>query len=229
MLIAIPSMHMKNAFIQKNSIQINHRRYTINDSDCFLTYLNVYDAPHEMSDSAIIKRLEPYCEVVSYRRGRYLSNKSIFNGNRHYRVSVRSAIPSYLRFRKFLVRLSHDGQQRRRVEDVTAAIIFANTCENTICFNGEELGHVCESCPYQELCFICKEPSHRARFFPYSWYRQSSPPSSPAQDSAPRPVQQEQEQQEQVQDHAEGHEQEPWQESLSADVPPPLRCPPLSG
>ena len=112
MLITFSSVHMKNAFVQKNSIQINHHRYAIIDSDRFLTYLNVYDAPHEMSDGAIIKRLEPYCEVVSYRHGRYLSNRSIFNGNRHYRVRVHSAIPSYLRFDKFLVCLSHDGQQQ---------------------------------------------------------------------------------------------------------------------
>lgn len=82
-LITFSGMHMKNAFVEKNSIQIHHRRYAINDSVRFLTYLNVYDAPHEMSDAAIIKRLEPYCKVVSYRRGRYLSNRSIFNGNRH--------------------------------------------------------------------------------------------------------------------------------------------------
>ena len=112
MLITFSSVHMKNAFVQKNSIHINHHRYAIIDSDRFLTYLNVYDAPHEMSDGAIIKRLEPYCEVVSYRHGRYLSNRSIFNGNRHYRVRVRSAIPSYLRFGKFLVCLSHDSQQQ---------------------------------------------------------------------------------------------------------------------
>ena len=158
MLITFSSVHMKNAFVEKNSIQINHHRYAINDSDRFLTYLNVYDRPYEMSDAAIIKRLEPYCEVVSYRRGRYLSNRSIFNGNRHYRVRVHSVIPSYLRFGKFLVRLSHDGQQHT-LRKCNHRDHFANTCENTICFNCEELGHVCESCPHEELCCICKEPS----------------------------------------------------------------------
>ena len=215
MLITFSSVHVKNAFVEKNSIQINHRRYAINDSDRFLTYLNIYDAPHEMSDGAIIKRLEPYCEVVSYRRGRYLSNRSIFNGNRHYRVRVRSAIPSYLRFGKFLVRLSHDGQQHT-CRKCNRRDHFANSCENTICFNCEELGHVCETCPHEELCCICKEPSHRARFCPYSWYRQSSPPSSPAQ---------EQEQQEQIRDQEQARE-EPRQESSSAEVPPPVLSPP---
>ena len=71
MLITFSSVHVKNVFLEKNSIQIRHGGYAINDSDRFLTFLNIYDAPHELSDNAIIKRLEPYCEVVSYRRGRY--------------------------------------------------------------------------------------------------------------------------------------------------------------
>ena len=185
MLITFSSAHMKKAFVEKNSIQISHRRYAINDSDRFLTYLNIYDAPHELSDNAIIKRLEPFCEVVSYRRGRYPRNKLVFNGNRHFRVRINAAIPSYLRFGKFLIRLSHDGQQHtcRRCNQRGH---FANDCDNTICFNCDELGHVAESCPNQELCCICKEPSHRARFCPYSWFRQSSPARSPAPHSPSR-------------------------------------------
>lgn len=179
MLITFSSSQVKNSFVKNNSIQIQRRRYAINDSDRFLTYLNIYDAPHEMSDNALIKRLEPYCEVVSYRRGRLQTNKSVFNGNRHFRVRVRAAIPSYLRFGKFLVRLSHSGQEHtcRRCNRLGH---FANECPNTICFNCEELGHVAEECPHEELCCICKESSHRARFCRFSWYRDVSPSSSPA-------------------------------------------------
>ena len=57
MLITFSSGHMKKAFVEKNSIQNSQRRYAINDSDHFLTYLNIYDAPHELSDNAIIKHL----------------------------------------------------------------------------------------------------------------------------------------------------------------------------
>ena len=37
-----------------------------------------------------------------------------------------------------------------------------------------------ETCPNAELCCICKEPSHRAWFCHFSWYRDVSPASSPA-------------------------------------------------
>ena len=176
MLITFSTVHVKNAFLEKNSIQIRHRRYAINDSDRFLTFLNIYDAPHELSDNAIIKRLEPYCEVVNYRRGRYLSNKMVFNGNRHFRVRIYKAIPSYLRFGKFLIRLSHDGQTHT-CRRCNRRGHFAKDCPNTVCFNCDELGHKVDECTHEELCCICKEPSHRARHCPYSWYRSSPVPS----------------------------------------------------
>ena len=76
-------------------MQIGGRHYAINDDDRRLTYLNVYDAPYERSDNAIIHRLEPFCEVLHVRRGKY-STHGIFNGNWHYRVRIHEAIPSYL-------------------------------------------------------------------------------------------------------------------------------------
>ena len=86
MLITFANARRKNSFLEKNVMQIRHCRFAINDEDRQLTYLNIYDAPHELSENALIRRLEPYCEVVDYRRGRYPTNKSVFNGNRHYRV-----------------------------------------------------------------------------------------------------------------------------------------------
>ena len=174
MLITFANARMKNSFLEKNVMQIRHHRFAINDEDRQLTYLNVYDAPHELSDNALIRRLEPYCEVVHYRRGRYPTNRSVFNGNRHYRVRRFAAIPSYLPFGKFLVRLSHDGQEHTCWK-CNRLGHFAKDCPNTFCFNCEELGHKAESCPRVELCCICKHHSDRARYCAYSWYRQPSP------------------------------------------------------
>lgn len=227
MLITFANARMKNAFLEKNVMQIRHRRFAINDEDRQLTYLNIYDAPHELSDNALIRRLEPYWEVIHYRRGRYPANKSVFNGNRHYRVRRHAAIPSYLRFGKFLVRLSHDGQEHtcRKCNRVGH---FANDCPNTFCFNCEELGHKAESCTSQELCCICKHHSHRARYCPYSWYRQPSPPGSPTQSAPPR----NEDQPEPTHDESQ---REPEQTSLvvqlpaTSDVPPAADVPPPTG
>ena len=100
-------------------------------------------------------------------------------------VTIEYAIPSYLRFGKFLVRLSHDGQEHT-CRKCNCLGHFANDCPNTFCFNCEELGHKAESCPSLELCCICKHHSHRARYCPYSWYRQPSPLGSPTQSAHPK-------------------------------------------
>ena len=185
MLITFASAQLKNAFLENNVMQIRHRRFAINDEDRQLTYLNIYDAPHELSDSALVRRLEQYCEVIHIRRGRYPTNRSIFNGNRHYRVRRHGPIPSYLRFGKFLVRLSHDGQDHT-CRKCNRLGHFAKDCPNTFCFNCEELGHKADVCPSAELCCICKHHSHRARFCPYSWHRRPSPPRNSYPVSSPR-------------------------------------------
>ena len=77
MLISFANACVKDAFAEKNVTQIHQRRFVINDHDRYLTYLNIYDLLHELSDNALIRRLELYCEVLHYRHGRYLNNKSV--------------------------------------------------------------------------------------------------------------------------------------------------------
>jgi len=146
-----------------------------------LTYLNIYDAPHELSDDALKLRLDKYCTVFSTRRGKF-SNSHVYNGIRHYRVRVKNPIPSYLRFGKFLVRLSHDGQQHT-CRRCNRAGHFANECQNTVCFNCEELGHVSRDCEEGIRCCICKSTEHFARRCPYSWYQAPPPPQVPGPSS----------------------------------------------
>ena len=186
MLISFATQDVKRMFVRRNVMQIGGRSYAINDRDQPLTYLNIYDAPYELPDTAIVHRLEAYCEVVFTRRGKF--SNDVFNGNRHYRVRIHAPIPSYLRFGKFLVRLSHDGQDHtcRRCNRVGH---FANDCPNVFCFNCEELGHMAPDCPHKDRCCICKSEDHRARYCRFSWHRKTPPPS-PGHNSPPRPDQQ---------------------------------------
>ena len=56
----------KEKFLRLNSLQINLENYALQDIDKPLTFLTIYDAPFELSDLAIIKRLTPFCEVLHY-------------------------------------------------------------------------------------------------------------------------------------------------------------------
>ena len=183
MLITFANPDLKEEFIAKNVIRVNNRPFVVNDDDRYLVYLNIYDAPYELSDTAIIRRLQPYCEVISARRGKYANQPDVFNGMRHYRVRIIEPIPSYLRFGKFLIRLSHDGQHHT-CRKCNRRGHFANECNNKVCFNCDQLGHESRHCPEDIRCSICKSTSHLARFCNLSWYKQPTPcpPEAQAQD-----------------------------------------------
>lgn len=177
MLITFIDEETKNKFVSCVSIRFRDSTSAINDEDMPLTYLNIYDAPEELSDDALKLRLDKYCTVFSARRGKF-SNSHVYKGIRHYRVHVKNPIPSYLRFGKFLVRLSHDGQQHT-CRRCNRAGHFANECQNTVCFNCEELGHVSRDCEEEIRCCIWKSTEHFARRCPYSWYQAPPPPQVP--------------------------------------------------
>ena len=75
-----------------------------------MTFLTVYDAPFELVDWVIIRRLAPFCEVVHFRRGRFDFMPNVYNGLRHYRVRILKPVPSFLRFGKYQVFLTYDDQ-----------------------------------------------------------------------------------------------------------------------
>ena len=187
MIITFKDQATKNPFVSYVAIRFQNSTSVINDEDMPSTFLNDYDASHELSDEALTLRLEKYCEVVSSRRCK-LSRSHVYNGIRHYRVRIKEPLPSYLRFGKFLVRLSHDGQQHT-CRRCNRAGHFANECQNIVCFNCDELGHQSRECGEAVRCCICKSTEHLARRCPYTWYnrhilsapfsnRRSSGPSS---------------------------------------------------
>ncbi len=82
------------------------------------------------------------------------------------------AIPSYLRFGKFLVRLTHVGQQNtcRRCNGVGH---FAKECAYKVCFNSEKIGHESRDSEEEIRCSICKDTSHMAQACRFSWVKET--------------------------------------------------------
>lgn len=142
MIITFATSALQDALVRNNAFRIQNQSFVINDEDRPITFLNIYDAPYELPYPVLEARLAPYCKVLMTRQGRF-HQSNVFKGMRHYRVRIRKPIPSYLQFEKFLVSLSHDGQQHT-CHRCNRLGHFANECTNTVCFNCDGLGH--QSC-----------------------------------------------------------------------------------
>ena len=82
-VVTFKTIAAKEKFLRLNSLQVNSENYALQDIDKPQTFLTIYDAPFELSDLAIIKRLTPFCEVLHYRRGKHSLAPNIYNGLRH--------------------------------------------------------------------------------------------------------------------------------------------------
>ena len=167
-VITFKSSAVKEKFLNLNALTVGSQSYAVQDIDRPLTFLTIYDAPFELSDLAIIKRLAPFCEVVHYRRGKFDFKQNVYNGLRHYRVRITKPIPSFLRFGKYQVFLKHDGQVPT-CRRCNLAGHFSNVCNLKVCFNCGNIGHEAGYCPAPALCNFCKENGHRSRDCRYSW------------------------------------------------------------
>ena len=179
----------KERFLAANVVTIRSQPFALQDIDRPLTYLQIFDAPHEMPDATIIQRLAKFCDVVHCRRGHFREPgwEHVQDGVRHYRVRVKRPIPNYVRFGKVLVHFRYENQPRTcRHCNQTGHLV--NSCHSVICYNCEELGHLASDCPSEVLCNICKQPDHRAINCPYSWSRQNIENVEPAEPTVAEPT-----------------------------------------
>lgn len=162
----------QRAHFLQHSPLIERRRYATHPEDSApLLYLTVFDAPHELPDSAIEHRLRPYCTVYSRRRGRIQGYPDTCNGLRHFRISLHDrCVPCYLRFGKYQLRFYHDGQIKT-CRKCGSSHHLARDCTNQVCFNCDERGHTAKDCESPMLCCICKSRDHKAIDCRFSWYR----------------------------------------------------------
>ena len=100
-VITFKSVDVKEKFLRLNALTVGEYSNATQDIDRPMTFLTIYDAPFELNDLAIIRRLAPFCEVVHYRQGKFDFMPGVYNGLRHYRVRVTKPVPSFIQFGKY--------------------------------------------------------------------------------------------------------------------------------
>lgn len=175
-LLTFRSAEHRESFLRLNTLEIQGKPFAVQDIDRPLTYVQIFDAPYEMPDSAIIHRLSEYCDVLHHRRGYFKlpGFENVQDGVRHYRVRLKNPIPNFIRFGKILINVRYD-QQPRTCRHCHLRGHFANSCHEIACYNCEQTGHQAATCPNAILCSICKQSDHRAKFCPFSWSRKPIP------------------------------------------------------
>ena len=85
-VLTFRNAHAKEQFLTHNVVRVRGHPFALQDIDRPLTYVQVFDAPHEMPDETIIQRLAKYCDVLHHRRGYFREEgwTHVQDGVRHF-------------------------------------------------------------------------------------------------------------------------------------------------
>ena len=159
----------RSSFWPTNVVKIRDQPFALQDIDRLLTYLQIFDAPHEMPDATIIQRLSKYCDVLHHRRGyfRQPGREHVQDSVCHYHIRIKTHILNFIRFGKLLVHFCYEGQPRT-CRHCHQRGHYVNACHTIVCYNCEETGHLASDIPTEILCDICKQTRQRAKICPFS-------------------------------------------------------------
>ena len=160
-VLTFRNAHAKEQFLAHNVVKIRDQPFALQDIDRLLTYLQIFDAPHEMPDATIIQRLSKYCDVLHHRRGyfRQPGREHVQDSVCHYHIRIKTHILNFIRFGKLLVHFCYEGQPRT-CRHCHQRGHYVNACHTIVCYNCEETGHLASDIPTEILCDICKQPDN---------------------------------------------------------------------
>ena len=158
--VSLKSKASKDRILEKGVIHFGNVAVFIGDADFRTVIVKIYEAPLEMPDTVIIRRLSHYGGVLSFRRDIGVAMR-VLNGVRTARMRLSSAIPSSLRIAGEAVFVSYPGQTKtcRRCGEEGH---MAQGCRKPRCYNCEAPGHVASECGLDPLCGICLQSHHHA-------------------------------------------------------------------
>lgn len=176
----------RDLFLSKAAITIRQRTTRPRPAWQTGTFVTVWDAPWELPDELISRRLQEYGEVHSNRRAynQSLLPEKVHDGRRVLRMSIARGIPPFMKIGPFLVRIFYTDQPRVCWKCESPEHI-GRECPHPFCFYCHLSGHKAYSCDQHIKCSLCKAENHLAIHCSYNWGRCTRAQRTPQRPEVP--------------------------------------------
>ena len=128
--------------------------------------VKIFEAPHEMPDTAIIGRLSHFGKVLSFKRK---CSGNYHNGIRSARMKLRVHVPATIFIAGEMLKIRHPDQPKT-CRHCGALDHLTQACKSARCWNCEQSGHRATECKKKPLCGICLCEDHPLVSCPYLVY-----------------------------------------------------------
>ena len=166
-VVTFDSPLTKEAALEVASVEIDGHTAFLGNCEHRLMLVEVYEAPVELPDTAVIGRLSHYGRVLSFRRDKLAD--TIDNGVRTASMELHQAIPSTINLAGEFLRIWYPHQPKM-CRNCGAKDHMVKDCESVRCINCEMPGHRHEDCSEPPLCGVCKSHEHQMADCPFVFF-----------------------------------------------------------
>jgi len=170
----------RDLFLSKAAVTINQRRISTRPATESRVFVMLYNAPRELGDEIITRRLLPFGQIHYFRLAynQSLLPERVHDGCHVYQMTLTCDIPCFLKFGPFLVKVYYPNQPKACWKCASPEHI-GRECPKHFCFNCHDTGHEAPECPHRIKCSLCWSEQHLAVHCAGNWGRCPSPQRSP--------------------------------------------------
>ena len=176
----------RDLFLSKAAVTINQQRINTRPTRESGVFVTLYNAPWELGDEIITRRLSPFGQIHYFRRAynQSLLPERVHDGRGVYRMTLTRDIPCFLKFGPYLVKVFYPNQPKACWKCASPKHI-GRECPEPFCFNCDETGHEAPQCTHRIRCSLCRSEQHLAVHCTGNWGRCPSPQTSPPRTEEP--------------------------------------------
>ena len=163
----------RDLFLSKATVTIYQCRMSARPARESGIFVTLYNAPWELGDEIITRRLSPFGQIHYFRRA---YNQSLLPES--VQMTLTRDIPCFLKFGPYLVKVYYPNQPKACWKWASPEHI-GRECPEHFCFNCDETGHKASECPHRIKCSLCRSEQNLPVHCAGNWGRCPSPRRSP--------------------------------------------------